>query len=547
MKIKILLLLAFSSLLLATTTTTTFSNENANGENEYGDKLYTRDVTINTQNYNIEDFFTKSLENNNSLQLHSTGRFLITVEANSICTNDDSLDEEGCSGQKPFLMKKSFVDGMEDGETYEVPFAKASQFGSENESFFALDVDRDMEYFEQTTTSEGRKSFFDRIKELFKDHFSHDTMSYGDNLTGDENKARDRYIANILSGIQKSKRLTKKIDDKTSNTPINSTINTPVSLLDYDSLITTKTTGCNIGFVNLSSSSLTCKMINGFHMGEWMPFFNQTDDMEVSSSTTMIDTETSLLSAVGELNGVNVFEDMKSDMEGRTSFFGEIFKPVTFMFSKMINFFFGSSNQSETVVFSNHYDFTKYPKLLTMTIPLTNDGSQVDDFANFSLVGLDSVYGAEVEYCKFKQDGFLFFDKHYEIEASGTNYNVSLYIDNYEDDYDLLDFSLTGGFFIKDVLFDTNRDDLMDWCARNQRAEKSGIFGRIISYISNLFEPIPSDKAGQIDKLMADRNFVVEEYKEKIHRGLILHLKKEDLSTNNPANKITIKFLKSIK
>jgi len=560
MKTKILLpMVCALSLFGATNTVTTFQPENSVNDDQYGNKQFTREVSIDTKNYKVDNFFGGFSEADKSQynSISSKGLFLVTVEANSICANDGELAEEGCSGQKPFLMNKSFTDSMADGQVYEVPFNRANQYTSSSHAFFALDVDRDTQYYTDDTPAGGKKSFFQKIKELFEAHFSHDTMSYGDNLTGDEQKTRDRYIANIISGIQKDYRLTKKVDDKSENTPLNPTINTPVSLLDYDSLIVNETTGCNIGFVNLSSSSLTCKMIGGFHMGDWMPFFNQTNDIKTEASTTMIDTETSLLSAVGDLNGVNIFEDMKSNDPKDSSILQEIFKPVTFMFDNMMSFFFGSRDNAKAVTFSNHYDFTKYDKQLTMSIPVTQNGSEVNDFANFSLVGLDSVYGVEVESC------VIYNSDHHDTYTitSASPERPSLFVDKgpavMDNIFDNIIYDELKEDFVKKIKFvffmpvphlylETTKDELFSWCARRQEYNSKGLIGRIKDDIANLFT-WRDTKEGQMDKFMEDERFDVKSYTEKVHRGLILHLKKEDLGTNNPANKINIKFLKSVK
>ncbi len=567
MKNKILLFLISAVVLFgAVQTFTKFQPETSVGENEYGSQIYNRIVSMETKNYKVNNFFGGFSDNKetNFTNVSRKGLFSVTVEANSICANDSKLDSEGCSGQKPFLMNKSFTDTMTDEQVYEVPFNRASQYTPDSKAFFAIDVDRDMKYYEaptETTTS-THKSFFQKIKELFDNHFSYDTMSYGNNLTQDEQRSRDRYTANILAGIEKDKRLKMGISDKSTATPISTlTINSPVSLLDYDSLITTQTTGCNIGLVKLSSDSLTCKMINGFYMGEWMPFFDQTNTIDTKASTTMVDTETSLLSAVGALNGVNVFNDMKDDMQGNTSFFGEIFKPVTFMFDNMMRFFFGSDDKAKAVTFSDHYDLTKYPKQLTMTIPVTNDGTQVDGFTTFSLVGIDSVYGAEVQSCVITHK----FDKTYTITTAQypnptdrptlfvdkgpfviTDIFDNIIYDKLKDDFDKkikihFPFPPIPYLYLK-----TTRDELFSWCARREEYNDEGLIGRLQDNISNLFT-WKDTKESQMDKFMEKEGFDVKSYTTKIHRGLILHLKKENLTTNNPANKVDIKFIKNIK
>lgn len=569
MKVKILLLLLATAVAFATTKTyTTFTPEVNSTDDEYGNKRYTRVVSIETQGYEIDNFFGKFSDNNNSnyQSLAKKASFEITVEANSICSNDEELAEEGCSGQKPFLINSSLLDNAElkdenDNELYHIPYGDYSDYTpSKDDAFFALDIDRDTEFYQETTTEGGKKSFFQKIRDMFKSHFSNDVdVLLDDELSSEEKTRRERYIANIVSGIQKDKRLTKKVDGKGENTPINSGVNNPVSLIDYDSINIAQTTGCKAGFLTLSSSSLTCKMISGFSMAEWMPFFNETNEVDTETSSVMADTETSLLTAVGLLNNTNVFNNMKDDLENNTSFFGEIFKPITNMFDKMMSFFFGTREDAKAEIISNYYDLTKYDKQLTMTMPITSNGSVIDDFVNFVLVGLDSVYGTEVTTCKVKHtywETVMFFPvkktKNYTITSS-DNEVKEYYIDSgmsvsesvYESKYDELNFNDDG---FNDINLETTRDEMLAWCAREQAHNSKGIIGRIkdmLGVSSLLMWNRTKDE--QMDALLDDKGFEVTSYEEKNHRGLILHLKKENLTTDNPANSISIKYMKSVK
>jgi len=558
MKVKLLLLLA-TAVFASTSTVTTFTPEVDKGGDEYGNKKYSRVVSIDTKNFKVDNFFGKfsNKGNSNYGSITKKASFLITVEANSICANDLGLEEEGCSGQKPFLMKQSFVDTMNDGDVYEVPFAKAGQFSSQDNSFFALDVNRDIGYTpNEEEPPAGKKSFFQAIKDMFSNHYSADVDFFGTNLTDDEKASRDRYIANIVAGLQKDKRLTKKINEDTQNTPINQTINTPVSKLEYESMMASQKTACKGTFITRDPDSLFCRMVSGFDMASWMPFFSETNEISTETSSVMVDTETSLLTVVGNLNGVNVFNDMKDDLDGKTSFFGEILKPITNMFSTMMSFFFGTRDDAKAITVSNHYDFTKYEKQLTMTVATTVNGSEVNDFTNFTLVGLDSVYGTEVSKCVIDAPWFA---SDITVTSLSSN-DVSFKIDNgglfsesiYENKYDELDFydkfAWCGFMPCKKVYFETTRDDMLSWCARRQAHNSKGIIGRIVDMFSvSSLLTWKKTKEEQIDTLMNAEHFDVKSYIEKSHRGLILHLKKEDLSTNNPANKISLKYIKSVK
>jgi len=562
MKVKILLLLVIVSITFATTkTVTTFTPEISYIDDEYGNKRYNRDVSIDTQGYKVDNFFGKFSDEGSSdyKSITKKASFLVTVEANSICANDSGLAEEGCSGQKPFLINSSLLDNTEiqdeDG-IYHIPFNRADQYtASKNDAFFALDVERDIEYFQELEESQTeKKSFFQMLKDMFNNHYSENVDFFGTNLTADEKASRDRYIANIVSGIEKDKRLTIKIDDKTQNTQINPTVNTPVSLLEYEAMMSSHKTACKGFLITRDPNSAFCSMVSGFSMAAWMPFFNETNEINTETSSVMIDTETALLTAVGALNGVNVFKNMQDDLDGKTSFFGEVLKPITNMFDKMMSFFFGSRDDAKAVTVSNHYDLTKYGKQMTMTMATTNNRYEVNGFVNFTLMGLDSVYGTEVTKCVI--DAPWFASDITITSQDGVNRSIkigggmfSLTRESlYEATYDELDFHSSGFMMFRKIYFDSTRDDLLSWCARRQAHNSNGIIGRIVdSFDVSSILIWGGTKEEQIDKLMEKEGFDVKSYTEKVHRGLILHVKKEPLNTNNPANKINIKFIKSVK
>jgi len=528
-------------------------------ENEYGDKIMYQDIIINTQDFKVQNFWKRFYKDPKNESVHSniatTAKIKLTIQ-NSFTCKDGHLASEGCSGQKPFLINQYILNNpdlqlsadntpLPDGE-YRIPFDSATNYNSSNQdAFYALDVYRDDIYYKETSsstddTTQTNKNFFGYIIAFFTDYFSKDTTIYGNSINSPE--TRDRYMANIIFGLQQSYRIAK--DDPITTTETNgANSNKKVTLLDYNSQIIESTEGCNNLFFSFDPDSLTCKTVNFFGISRWMPFIGSTDtnpEQKVYSDSVLEDTETTLLTLAGKLDNVNYIDQLTEidSQTGERSFIQEIFKPMSYMMSSMFRFFFGENSKNLTEMVSVHFDFI-HPMPLTF---IQTDGSKAIDFIYFELLGLESVYGTEVESCKVKQTApFVGFTLQTDTFTKGIPTNTKFDMEfgffsslfSSSDDYSELNVTVerhTVPFvdWGNHDIVNLSTDDWLDWCKRNQGRQSRGLFGRFIDTFTSF---ILSDERNdtydeQIDNLLQDDNWEVVEYKEKVHKGLILHLKK---------------------
>jgi len=584
-KVTLGTLLLTSSVLIAAPTTTSVAMHNPTNatQNEYGDTQMLQDISLETKNFTVDEFWSKFSFNKNSASntpktytVSTNANVKLTVELSFAC-KDGGLKEEGCSSQKPFLINENLLTNDEmqrdsegaslpEGE-YRIPFDSAGNYNSSNDdAFYALDIFRDGKYYEdpiQTGESTDKsQNFFEYLVGLFKDYFSKDIDTYTNGTLSPEQ--RNRYIANITFGAQKDYRLAKS--EHISTNQINkANKHKNVSLLDYNSQIVEKTTGCNGLFLSYDPDSLTCKSINFFGLSNFMPFVNNTPEIKVKSDSVTEDTETTLLTLAGKLDSKN-YVDAKTQIDatsGKKSVLGEIFKPVTFMASSMMRFWFGNSSKNTTEVVSAAFDFDT-------AMPLTfieTDGSVVKNFRHFLLMGIESIYGTEVESCRVKdKKGFFGWASSYETFTKGdgkfTKFDMekgffsSVFNDpsgyselNFTEEKHRVPFLDWGNH---DVVTVTS-DDWLDWCKRNQGRQQKGLFSRIFDSFAKVGDFLLGNSSNgatydeQLDKLLDKENYSVDKYKEKVHKGLILHLKNISTDLLTPATKGTTTKFKIMK
>jgi len=561
MRKTILFALLLTTLFAKTTTSIDFTTPPYTEdvlENEYGDKIMYQDITINTKDFKVQNFWKTFTQNPNNESVHTniaTSAKVKLIIQNSFTCKDGHLDSEGCSGQKPFLINQYILNNpdlqlsadntpLPDGE-YRIPFDSAANYNRSNQdAFYALDVYRDDIYYKAPTntdtTTQSNTNFFGYIIAFFQDYFSKETTIYGSSIASPE--IRDRYIANIIFGLQQSYRIAK--DDAISTTEINgANSNKEITLLDYNSQIIENTEGCNNLFFSFDPDSLTCKAVNFFGISQWMPFIGTTEtnpEQKVYSDSVLEDTETTLLTLAGKLDNVNYIDQLTEidSQTGEKSFIQEIFKPMSYMMSSMFRFFFGEDSKNLTEMVSVHLDFI-HPMPLTF---IQTDGSKAIDFIYFELLSLESVYGTEVESCKVKQTvPFVGFTLQTDTFTKGIPTNTKFDMEfgffgdlfSSSDEYSELNVTVerhTVPFvdWGDHDIVNLSTDDWLDWCKRNQGRQSQGLFSRFIETFTSF---ILSDERNdtydeQIDNLLQDDNWEVVEYKEKVHKGLILHLKK---------------------
>jgi len=575
-KIIVLSLFVLTLVLSAKTTTDVTLQtpyEEGQVQNDYGDKIMYQNVKINTQNFKINNFWGKfsdaAQDQSNFTNIATAANVKLTIE-NSFTCKDGGLPEEGCSGQKPFLINQGTLGNSEltkdamgqnlpAGE-YRIPFDSATNYNSlNNDAFYVLDVFRDGKYYQDNHTNDYNnakpKTFFGYMVKLIKTYFSpqNDTTIISA-LTQNTVEARNRYMANIIFGLQQSYRIKKESGINTNSINQASTTKQP-SLLDYNALMINDTTGCDGIFFTFSPNSITCKFQNFFGMSQWMPFFGNgasllgenTSTSSIQSDSVLEDTETTLLTLASKLDNTNYVQPEIDQNTGRFPILSEIFKPMTFMAKSMFRFFFGANSKNLTEIVSVDFNFINH-------MPLTfikTDGEKALDFVYFELLGLESVYGTEVQECtvglRSSIDPFGFFASEETFTEGKSNY---IYLK-------------TGGSYKK---FPTA--DWLDWCKKHQTDRTKGIIGRLLDSIGKIFGNTTNPVSyNELDNLLSNKSWKkkafsdhkykepyiiskkwkVKSYKEKVHKGLILHLKKidiDDINSSTPGTTTEYKVMK---
>jgi hypothetical protein len=553
-------------------------------ENEYGDKIMYQDVTINTKDFKINNFwgkFSDAAQNqSNFTNISTSANIQLTTQLSFTC-KDGGLAEEGCSGQKPFLINNGTLTNPDlqlDGQgaplpqgEYRIPFDGAANYDvSHDDAFYALDVYRDGKYYQDTNTSDYEqtkpKTFFGYMISLIKNYFSpqNDTTVISA-LTTNEKETRNRYMANIVFGLQQSYRIKK---ESTINT---STVNTATkeipSLLDYNALMINNTTGCDGIFFTFNPNSLTCKFQNFFGMSQWMPFFGDgasllgenSSSTNIQSDSVLEDTETTLLTLAGKLDNTNYVQPKIDPNTGKISLIGQIFKPMTYMMGSMFRFFFGENSKNLTEMVAVDFNFTNH---MPLTFIKTN-GAKALDFIYFELLGIESVYGTEVQQCTVKQTNSFFIlswtnDKKTFTEgvASNTQFDMNSGLFGWASNsssYNELNVTQEQHWFSTHDIVNLSTNDWLNWCKRNQGKQKKGLFGRFFDTVSNVTSFILYGNQAtktyddQVDKVLKDDDWSVVSYKEKVHKGLILHLKKidmADINSSTPGTTTKFKIMK---
>ncbi len=545
-------------------------------ENEYGDKIMYQDVTINTKNFKIDNLwgrFSDNAENQSNFNdIATAAQVQLTTELSFTC-REAGLSKEGCSGQKPFLINQGTLNNpdlkldrlgapLPAGE-YRIPFDSAANYKSTNDdAFYALDVYRDGKYYENPKNDDYTQpkptTFFGYMISLIKNYFTpQQTTTVVNPLTSSEIEARNRYMANITFGLQQDYRIKKASTINTDRT--NDAINTQEpSLLDYNSLMINDTTGCDGVFFSYNPNSLTCKFQNFFGMSQWMPFFgnggsvfgNPDSGTNIQSDSVLEDTETTLLALEGKLNNTNYLQPEIDSNTGKLGLLGQIFKPVTYMVSSISRFFFGSKPKNLTQTVAVEFNFDT-PMPLTF-IEVNNKVAQ--SFKYFKLIALESLYGTEVQECKihkgyhspitFKEGGtqtIKFDDTCSYGFFTGLFLNGGVCAVFKNDDHPYVADRITKDkslFLFESIEYTISNQDVLDWCTRHSTQSSFNIIQKISSSVSSFFSTlfgktkVKSVEQG-IDLLMKADGWKLDSYKEKVHKGLILHLKEMQISDIN--------------
>ncbi|WP_304545925.1 hypothetical protein [Sulfurimonas microaerophilic] len=539
------MLIGVTLLAVETDTNVTFGEERNLGQDQYGNNVYERDVTIETTNFKVDNYWKKfSLNGSGTAQenfelISTSGTVQINVESSFAC-KDGALDTAGCSGQKPFLLNQNTLDNLDlqkdangndlpTGE-YRIPFNSAKEYNTTaDDAFYPIDVYRDGMYYQETVAndhlSEKPKTFFGFMTKMFVNFFASLTAESLSLI--DSPEIRNRYIANITFGLQKDYFIPKNSTIYTNE--VNTSDNTKrVSLVDYtiqeDSA---QEETCNVFFFTFTSGSSTCKGVSFFGLSSFIPFITNAPDLKIVPAIVAEDTESTLLTLAGKLDGVNYITE-KLDPNTGTSFLTEMFKPMSFMFDSMMKFFFGSTAKELTQVVMLDFNFTN-PMALTF---LETDGSTVTDFKYFTLLGLESVYGTEVEACTVKKLIWPFppmYNKntYYKNIYTNTEFDLGTSYTDYSELNITTTTKTTWGVTKTTGTANVSNEDWLDWCMRNKNETSTSwlfdMFSFMIPTLGTTEGGVTYDE--QLDAVINAENWKVDEFQSKVHKGLILHLK----------------------
>ena len=356
------------------------------GKDEHGNSVYERVVDIQTSGYKVDNFWKKfswdgkGQDTTTIEKIATKGTVRVSIEATSLCTLYPELDQDGCSGQKPFLMNSVAVPAIDSDVS--LIFKNTPSYADYNKSsdseFFPLDIDRNEKFYK--SQPDNKKSFFGLFSKLISIFF----RKPADSVPEVVEDIRQRYMTNIVAGVDQDHLM------KSGKTAINTTLNTPVSLIDYSETATTSGY-CRLGFFRFPLSSHICNF----------PFFVKVNPPVTTQTDTIVsDTESSLVAFAGSFVG----DDIEAYNNKSTRV--EILEPVVSgFFGKLKCFFFGCPKTTITRILGNNYAFPNETGI-TMSLAVSNDGSTVDSFETFRLLGIRSVF-AQSRACKIKKDSFL--------------------------------------------------------------------------------------------------------------------------------------------
>jgi len=561
-KIFILILLSLS-LSASTTTDTTFTNKTTTNTDSFGNAVFNQDVTIKTNNFKVDNFWSKFKTNGDAQSNHSTisksATVEVSIESSSLCTIYSDLDTAGCSGQKPFLINNEALIGKGVDDTISLIFQKNYDMTNDvilysdvNASmFYPLDIQRDEKYYK--SQDDNSKSFFGVFGTIFNIFFGDDGFfssffNFGvtDNNQVAAEDIRQRYIANILSGVDQNHLLEKDVTALETEA-----LNQPVSLIDYTEEIVEEG-GCNLFFFKFSEGSTFCNTLGG------LPFItifsNTTPTTTFEIDTIQTDTENSLITFASTYTDMTISEYQSGTVyQAQSTDDATFINPISAMTSMIKFFLFGPQTEEESNMIEEPMDtYYKFDdeNAVNMTLAITNNGDKIDNFQTFKLTGIHSLTGNE-RMCRVKESNDYDDWTDYTFKPEGTSSQTFTDLDAVETETWCSrwgeDSPLSDGWCSSFSRYEvpTNLDTVqtlktpdewLSWCD-DAMEDYTPTTTRTCDYI--FFFPVNCRDV--IDPIFVD-GYEIAEYVNTSKRGLILDLKLIDLDINDKANTVRYKI-----
>jgi len=561
-KIFTLMLLGVS-LSAGTTTDTTFTNQTSATTDSFGKTVFNQDVTIQTNDFKVDNFWSKFKTNGDAQSNHSTisksATIEVSIESSSLCTMYPELDTAGCSGQKPFLINNEALDGKNVGDTISLIFQKNYDLATEtilysdtNASlFYPLDIDRDEKFY--TSQEDNTKSFFGIFGTIFNIFFGDDSFfssffNFGvtDNNQVAAEDIRQRYIANILSGVDQNHLLEKDVTALETEA-----LNQPVSLIDYTEEIV-EDGGCNLFFFKFSEGSTFCNTLGG------LPFItifsNTTPTTTFEIDTIQTDTENSLITFASTYTDMTITEYQSGTVyQAQSTDDATFINPISAMTSMVKFFLFGPQTEEESNMIEEPMDtYYKFDdeNAVNMTLAITNNGDKIDDFQTFKLTGIHSLTGNE-RMCRVKETNDYDTWSDYTFKPEGTlsqtftPTEVQVWCDDFTfrapdyqaDSNDECDSSWDSTYNkivpVNDPATTTKTpEEWLAWCD-----DAMETYTPTTTEVCDYIFMFPVNCRDVIDPIFVD-GYEIAEYVNASKRGLILDLELIDLDINDKANTI---------
>jgi len=565
---KILILITIAlSLVAQTTTDTKFTNKTTATTDSFGNTVFNQDVTIETNNFKVDNFWIKFQNGGAAQSNHSTisksATVEISIETSSLCSIYTDLDKEGCSGQKPFLINDEAIENKNVGDTISLIFQKDYDMTNDtilytdnNASlFYPLDIDRDEKFYK--SQHDNSKSFFGIFEKIFNVFFGDNSFFGGffnfgvvDNSNQPVEDVRQRYIANIVSGVDQNHLLEKDVTDIEKDAS-GYKLNTPVSLIDYTEKIV-ENGGCNLFFFKFSESSPFCNIIGG------LPFItifsNTTPTTTFEIDTIQTDTENSLITFASSYTGMTVSEYQNASVyQAQSVDDATFYNPISAMSSMMKFFLFGPQDQDEYNKIEEPMDtYYKFEDedAVNLTFAVTNDGDKIDDFQTFKLTGIHSLTGNE-RMCRVKESNDYDNWTDYTFKPEGTSSQTFTDLGAVETETWCSrwrgDSPLSEGWCSSFSRYEvpTNLDTVqtlktpdewLSWCDTAMET-----YTPTTTEVCDYVFIFPVNCRDVIDPIFVD-GYQIAEYVNTSKRGLILDLKLINLDINDPANTVRYKI-----